>query len=300
MYTRPTEPRSIGGVLDDGLRLWRDCLSKTWPLALLAQLSVAVPLVILSSKYPALNTAVPSRSLSAANVANAQALLALFKSPLTWLAYLLIIVLSVWLYTAIVLRITAVAAAAVSSLGGSLIGALRMLPRLLLQILIFFAALVFAGVMLALLGAVSSNLGSGGKLVTLLMGVAGIFGILFVFGRVYFASIVLILENAGPADSIGISWVLTRGYWWRCAAIVVVLIIIGLVFNLVVGLVAATIGAALGTGFSSTALSQTLSVAANTVLGSLYPAVSVAIVYDLKLRKQGGDLLGRVDSLALQ
>ena len=47
-------------------------------------------------------------------------------------------------------------------------------------------------------------------------------------------------------------------------------------------------------------VSQLVSLAANAVLGSLFPAVLIAILYDLKLRKQGGDLMGRVDALARQ
>jgi hypothetical protein len=111
---------------------------------------------------------------------------------------------------------------------------------------------------------------------------------------------VLMLDDAGPAESIGISWRLTRGYWWRCAGLLLVLFIIGLVFTLVVGFVSAAIGAALGKGLLATGVSQLVSIIASAALGSLYPAVLTAILYDLKLRKQGGDLLGRVDALARQ
>src|SRR6185312_2273186 len=34
MYTRPTAPRSIGGVLDDAIRLYRAAFSRCWVLAL--------------------------------------------------------------------------------------------------------------------------------------------------------------------------------------------------------------------------------------------------------------------------
>ena len=67
----------------------------------------------------------PSRPLSAAN---AQAVMELFKSPATWLTYLAILVLSALIYTALVLRIAAVASGAVLSLGAALSSALRLLP----------------------------------------------------------------------------------------------------------------------------------------------------------------------------
>lgn len=300
MYTRPSEPRSIGGVLDDGLKLWRESIPRTWPLAVLAQLIVAVPLVLLAYKYPGLFPASPTRALTPATAASAQAMLALFRSPTTWLTYLAITILSVACYTAIVVRIAAVAGNVSSSLGGSLSSALRLLPRLLLQFLLFFLAFVAGALLTAFLGGIGSGITGGGRMLPAVVYIAAFFLTVLVFGRVFFASWILILDDAGPVASIVASWRLTRGYWWRCAAILAVLFIIGLVFTLVVGVAAAAIGSALGPGTLGAGVSQLVSLAANAVLGSLFPAVLVAILYDLRLRKQGGDLLGRVDALAPQ
>ncbi len=294
MYTRPAEPRSIGGVLDDGLKLWLESLAKTWPLALLAQLMVAVPLLILGYKFQGAVPTVPGIPARPMSAASAQAMLNLFKSPTTWLTYLAILVFSSLVYTALVLRIAAVANGAASTLGGALSSALRLLPRLLAQFLLFLAAMVVAGVALALLSA-------AGSAVVALVFIVLFFVFFFVFGRVFFSSIVLMLDDAGPAESIAISWRLTRGYWWRCAGILLVLFIIGLVFSLVVGFISAGLGGALGArSMLAIGVSQIISLVVNSVLGSLYPAALIAIFYDLKLRKQGGDLLGRVDALARQ
>jgi hypothetical protein len=300
VYARPTEPRSIGGVLDDGLRLWRDSLAKTWPLALLAQVVVSVPLLVLASKFPGVVWTPQTSPLSATSPADAQALLALFKSPATWLAYLAMLVLSVLCYTAIVLRIAGVAANLGVSLGGSLASALRLLPRLMMQILLFFIAIFVAGIALAILGAIGGAIAGGSKVATALIFIIIFLVAAFVFGRVFFATMALIIDDAGPAESIGISWRLTRGYWWRCAGLLLVLFVIGLVFTLVAGFLALAIGAVLGKGLMATGVSQLVSLLVNAVLGSLYPAVLIAILYDLKLRKEGGDLLGRVDALARQ
>ncbi len=302
VYTKPTEPRSIGGVLDDGLKLWRESLSKTWPLALLAQLVIAVPLVLLRYKMQGVVPGSANGPLSAVNAANAQAMLALVKSPTTWLAYVIILIFSLLCYTAIVVRIAAVADDAVSSLGGSLGSALRLMPRLLAQLLLFIVVFFIVAVALALLAGIGTAIAGGAKG----LGPVLIFSIFFigaaiVFGRVFLASIVLMLDDAGPAESIAISWRLTRGCWWRCSGILLVLIVIGLVFSLVIGFISAGISAAVGApSLLGTGLSQLVSLLANAVLGSLYPAVLIAIFYDLKLRKQGSDLLGRVDSLARQ
>lgn len=294
MSTTPTEPRSIGGVLDDGLRLWLGSIAKTWPLALLAQLMVAIPLLILGYKFQGAVPTVPGMPTRPMSAASAQAMLNLFKSPATWLTYLGILVFFSLVYTAVVLRIAAVASGAVSSLGGALSSALRLLPRLLAQFLLFMVAALVVGVALALLSA-------AGSLALGLVSIILFFVLIFVLGRVFFASIVLMLDDAGPAESIAISWRLTRGYWWRCAGILLVLFIIGLVFSLVVGFISAVLGGAMGAAsFLAIGVSQLISLVVNSVLGSLYPAVLVAILYDLKLRTQGGDLLSRVDALARQ
>jgi hypothetical protein len=294
VYTRPTEPRSIGGVLDDGLKLWLGSLAKTWQLSLLAQIVVAVPLLVLGYKLQGAVAMVPGAPTRPMSAASTQAVMQLFRSPATWLTYLGILVLSGLLYTAMVLRIAAVANGAVLTLGAALSSALRLLPRLLLQFLLFFAAFVAVGVVVALLAA-------AGSLAVGLVSIILFFVLFFVLGRVFFASVVLMLDDAGPAESIAISWRLTRGYWWRCAGILIVLFIIGLVFSLVVGFISAALGGAFGTtSFLATGVSQVISLLVNTVLGSLYPAVLIAILFDLKLRKEGGDLLGRVDALARQ
>jgi hypothetical protein len=120
-------------------------------------------------------------------------------------------------------------------------------------------------------------------------------------GRIFLSFLALVIDDAGAIASIKVSWTLTRGCWWRCSAILLVLIIIGIVFTLVIafanGLVLVSLGAA---SVAATVLTQLVGVVSNAFLGSLYPAVLIAIFHDLKLRKQGGDLAGRVNALAPQ
>ena len=80
-----------------------------------------------------------------------------------------------------------------------------------------------------------------------------------------------------------------------------VVLIIALVFSLVAGLLTVWITAALGPGtLLAAVLGQGLGVLLNAFLGSLFPAVLIAILDDLKLRKRGGDLSNRVEALARQ
>ena len=309
MYTRPNAPRSIGGVLDDGLKLWRESLSKTWPLALLAQLLFAIPLVMLRMQLKDLPIVPSSNAFTAANAANTQLFLALIRSPTLVLAYVATVLLAVVCYTAIVIRIEGVSTNNAPPLQASLAAGFRLLPRVLLQILVFILSWIVICVALAIVAAIvggglSVAGGLGGAKSPVLPFITVTIMFLFVFfllGRLFLSYFALVVDDAGAVASIRLSWTLTRGGWWRCSAILVVLVIIGFVFALVIAFANGLIAASLGpTSLGATVLAQLVGVVANAFLGSLYPAVLIAIFHDLKLRKQGADLVGRVNALAAQ
>jgi hypothetical protein len=307
VYTRPNAPRSIGGVLDDGLRLWRESLPKTWLLALIAQLLISVPLVMVRLQLKDLPVVPSSNAFTAANAANQQLMLALIRSPTVILAYLAAVLATLVIYTAIVIRIDGLSTSSVPSLRTSLAAGLRLLPRVLLQLLVFMLSGMVIGIASAIVGGIVGGVASAGLggtksplfaiiLLIVILVVAGL-----VLGRVFLSFFALVLDGAGAVASIGRSWTLTRGYWWRCATILLVLLIIGFVFTLVIGFADGIIAAYLGVAsVVATALTQLVGVVSNAFLGSLYPAVFIAIFYDLKLRKQGVDLAGRVSALAPQ
>jgi hypothetical protein len=309
VYTRPNAPRSIGGVLDDGLKLWRESLSKTWPLALLAQLLIASPLVMLRMQLKDLPIVPSSNAFTAANAANTQLFLALMRSPTLVLAYVATILLAVVCYTAIVIRIEGVSTNSAPPLQASLAAGFRLLPRVLLQILVFILSWVVIALALAIFtaivaGGMSVASGVRGAQSPVLAFIALTVMFLFVFfllGRLFLSYFALVADDAGAVASISLSWTLTRGGWWRCSTILVVLVIIGFVFALVIAFAEGLIAASLGpTSLGATVLAQLVGVVANAFLGSLYPAVLIAIFHDLKLRKQGADLVGRVNALAAQ
>ena len=301
MYLRPSAPRSIGGVLDDGLRLWRVSISKTWILALLAHFVVAIPSVVLSIQSPSASVAPGKGGLAAANAANAQLMLELMKSPSMLLAYGVAILVSFALYAAFTLRIAGVANDEGLSLGSSVAAGFRLLPRMVLQMLLLILVLGGGGVIAVLFAGIVSSIGAPKALAGFLAVIAMVLIFGFLLGRIVVAFIALIVDDAGALGSIKESWALTRGNWWRCAAILVVLIFIAVVFTLVfaftVGLIAVSLGP---TSLAATVVTQLLSLILNAFIGSLYPAVLMAIFYDLKMRKQGADLLGRVETLAPQ
>lgn len=304
MYVRPTAPRSIGGVLDDGLRLWIHSLSRTWPLALLAQLLLVIPLLLFRLQIKNMPIVPTPNALSAMNAANAQLMLALMKSPGFWLGYLLVLLLYLAFYNAIILRIFAASTNGDLPIGRSVTSGLRLVPREALLILIGFLALIVVGIALALIFAVTAAVvGAGGQksLTPLLMGIFSVLVIGFLMTRLFLTLIALVLQDARAFESLSVSWTLTRGNFWRCAAILTVLIIIGIVLSLVIGFLNGLLVVWLGPdSLIAIVLSQVLGLLSGLVLGPLYPAVSVAVYFDLKLRKEGADLASRVNALPAQ
>jgi len=72
-----------------------------------------------------------------------------------------------------------------------------------------------------------------------------------------------------------------------------------LVLGAVLGIVAGGMAGLLGTGSRVAILvTQLVSILVYSFLGSLSPAVLLAVYNDLKLRREGGDLADRVSALA--
>jgi hypothetical protein len=298
MYVRATAPRSIGGVLDDGIRLWRDSLPKTWQLAFLSQLLIAIPLVLFQLQLKAPPTQIGPNSISAMSAANAQFMLSLIKSPAFLLGYVVLVLISMCIYNAIVLRIADVSTNDDHPVGRSLSSGIRLVPRELLLLLIAIVAGILMAIAFSILGA-GVALGAGQRgLGSILIGFLALSFMVFLAGRLFLTVIALIVQDARAFESLSVSWTLTRGYWWRCGAILTVLIIIVIVLSLVIGFISGLLSVSLGANsLAAIVVSQLLSVIANAVLVPLYPAVMLAIFYDLKLRKEGGDLAGRVNAL---
>jgi hypothetical protein len=284
VYAKPTAPRSIGGVLDDSIRLYREGFGQSWPLALAAQLLVAVPMLYFRL------------TLVGAGTPSPQAMLALYRSPIFLATYVVGTVASIGFYNAIVLRLAAVFQGDAPPAGESLAAGFRLIPRVLLLFLLFavvgglvggtfFLIFVYKGSLVAKIIAVS----------------VGPTVVIYVIGRIFLANLVLVVERSGVFDSLRIGWVLTRGHWWRTATIYTVIVLIGLAFYFVIGLVAAAIIAIMGpVSAGSAALTELVSAIGTSALVPLFSATLLCIYYDLKLRKEGADLSARVSALAPQ
>jgi hypothetical protein len=274
VYRKPSAPRSIGGVLEDGLRLGRAGFSMTWPLALAAQILVALPIVIFKLQFGEADLGVVQ--------SNAMAL----QSPQYSLLYFALALVSAGFQNAITAQNAAVAQSLPRNRGESLSIGFRLLPRTLALGLLLVAGILLLGICFLI---PAFFMASTGRLLLLLLFLIPLF---FYLGRIFLANVIFVVEDAGAYASLLRSWQLTQDHYWRTSAILSVLLVILVLVLAVIGFLTGMVAAVLGarSGLTLT-LVQSISAAANALFTPFISAVLLAIYYDLGLRKEGGDLV---------
>jgi hypothetical protein len=259
MYSRPSAPRSIGGVLDDSIRLYKACARYWWVPSLLSALVSAC--VSFYASFALGEQATPALMFS------------LLRSPVVACSYLVILLLKTWFYCAMVGNINTVFLGGTPPSGSGLADGLKMLPMAVLASILFFLTL-FGG--------------------TLLLVIPGI----YVLGRLQFWIVALMAERNGARAALGSSWRLVKGHWWRAIAIVsmvfIMIVVVSMVFSFVFGLMAVFVRPDRGTAL---VVVLALGALVNVFVFPAFPAALVATYYDLKLRKDGDDLAARVGDL---
>lgn len=291
MYARPTEPRTIGEVLDDGLKLWREAFPKTWMLAMLGRLVVALPSIFLVDM-----------TIDATRL-NSMQKFSMMMGQTTkhlWIFYLLTLISYIF-HAAVLVQVASVAEARAVSFSDSVKRGLALMPRLVLFyifLILFGAGLgVVVVIPMGIIGGILKSSLLTGALSVLIIGVV----VLFFLIRVFLGYIALVVDDKPAWQSLKLSWNLTRGHWWRTAAIFTVVFIIALVLSAAMYLIGGVLVASFGMLSMVTIVGvQIVSVIVYALLGSLYPAMLYAAYQDLKLRRDGSDLVGRVNALAAQ
>jgi hypothetical protein len=259
MYQRPGAPSTIGGIIDDSIRLYKATIRTWWlPSLLLSALSIAVTILMFLRLG-----ATPSPA----------DMLKLLRLPIVWAVYPLMMVLSVWMYMVMIANMTATVGGEQLSLAGGFARGLRSLPAALAATILFFLCFVVGTVLLIVPG-------------------------IYAFGRLQYWPAALFAEDAGPVQALGSSWRLVKGNWWRAMTIFSVLLIMVIVLSMVITFVAGiTVAVAHLDAASALIGVQALSNVANILIVPVFPAALVATYGDLKLRRDGGDLEARVQDL---
>lgn len=263
MYTRPTAPRSIGGVIDDAIKLYMAAFGACLVPALIGALLIAV-----SGGWLQLWL------LQAGARPTPAQMLAIFAAPTVWIAYGGLIVVSVWSSFAIVGALIRVARGEKPTVGETLGTSLRVFPTALFGTIISLIALMIGLVLLIIPG-------------------------LFLAGRWMYWGVSLMEERGSALDAIGRSWQLSKGNWWRGIGILTVVGILVIVLSMVgsfcVGIV---MGFAHADRTTLIIVTQALQGIVHVFIAAASPAALVSIYFDLQLRREGGDLAARVGNLA--
>jgi hypothetical protein len=273
LYSKPSAPRSIGGVIDDGFRLGQAAFSKTWPLALAAEILAALPLLIFKLQN------------GAEDLGDEQAYLMLSQSPKYSILYMVLAFVWFGLQNAVIVQTVGVAASTPRSLRKSVLSGFRLLPRTLLFWLLMALGFLLIATCFIIPGRL---LGDTGRVVLLALSVIPLG---FYFGRIFLASSILVVEDIGAYASLLRSWHLTEGHFWRSSAILsllsVIFIVAALLAGLLTSLAAGVVTAVLGARSALTlALVELLSAALTMAFMPFTSAILLSIYYDLRLRKQ--------------
>jgi hypothetical protein len=268
MAIQPNQPQGVGGVLDTAFHLYKSSFSVVWPIAVLMAVVNVVPVVYLL--IVGLPTLDPTRLGNPFSIYS--------EHPMMVVVGFICGVLSLWVASALLLKQRAMGADEELSIGGAFQQAL---PRLL-----------------PLLGA------------SILFGLAVVVGLLLLFvpGLILMVSLVLymvilLFEHKGAIDSLTSSHRLVWGNWWRSCAVLTLLSILLFVILFALGFVSALVipfaGLAIADAFMMGMVMQAVTnLAFYVFLGPFATAAFIALYWDLKLRKEGGDLAARVNALS--
>lgn len=257
MFTKPTSPQSIGQVLDGAFRLASVSFRQTWVLALLA--------------------GVASYAASVYQFTRGDTLVQSILAPadaVYWTLYVGGLLLSLLFFSAIYLRVDAIASGTTDG-GDTVNAALRRLPLVLLLLVLTLLALAVGFVLL-------------------------IVPFLILAVSLMLAMPILLIESKGPIDAMTSSHRLIWGHWWRTSAILTVGVIIIMVFYMILGMVAAAVAPMIASGAAEVAAVLSVAIViglAGILITPFFVALVLNIYWDLKLRKEGIDLAWRAEAL---
>ncbi len=260
MFTRPTAPRSIGGVIDDAISLYRASF-RGW----------LVPSIIGAAFSAGAGVWL---ALKVGLEPTPQQMLAIWKTPTIWGAYAVMFVSGIWTYLAVIIAIVRTARGEDAGPAATLAAALKVLVPAILGSILF---------------------GFGWTIGLVLLVIPGI----YIAGRWIYWMVAMIDEGSSAPAGLARSWKLSKGFWWRGVSIVFIACLIMVVLFMAVSF---TVGFVVAFGrpdrVATVILTQAIGGAFGIFMTPAIPCALVAAYYDLQLRREGGDLAGRLSGLA--
>ncbi len=297
-YVAPGAPQSIGGVLDDWLRLFRESFRSCWLLALIAGVGNAYQAYLLVPRLPHN----PGVSLMQYFTQLGSA----YRAPNVFLTDVVFWLLLLVVYGALIVQqLSLVRGRPSASLGAALSASLaRLLQMLLGVVLLVLIEGSLGGLIVFCSTALIPLYRSPLAVTVIVLAVLTLAGVmLYVSVRIQFWLVALFDTDCGGAAAIGRSWRLVGGHWWRTTSIGFVAGIVIWILGLAVGAVAGVLagwfsvsGGALSL-LSHLRLIAMIGALSRVLTMPLLTSVWLAIYHDLKLRREGADLAARTEAL---
>ncbi len=262
-YSPPSSPQSVGGVVDEGLRLFRASFSRCWLLAI-------IPGVI----FAAYEMEFPVVVRPEASLSYLASLEATMRSPRIIGLELVSMLLTLIFQGAVLVREIAIVRGDDSfTLIDAVRTSIRRLPGTILATVLFALACLLGFIALIVPG-------------------------FWLAGRLQLWTAALFVEDASAMEALASSWRLTQDRWWRAATIftvaVFIVIVLSVIFAFVGGILAALTHSSI---IDSSPVLQLFTVGSGAIAYPLDAAIWLAMYHDFKLRREGGDLAARAGAL---
>jgi hypothetical protein len=297
-YVAPSAPLSMGGVLDNWIRLFRSSLGACWGIALLAAAAGALVQLTVTPTVPAAHLPAYQAYLQ---------YLSTLHGPRIFLTDIALGVLTLLVYGALLTQQAAlVRGEEPFSFGTALAKGLGRVPQILLGTvllaLIVMAICIPGGIVAAVFIAFRHE--PLAIFFAVLVAIALVIVLIYVTVRLQLWLAAMFTENCGAATALGRSWDLVKGHWWRVTGL-------GFVSGIVIWILTMAIGAVIGiavdiVGFHGSGpdllarrlqLIGAVSQVVRLLTMPLLTAAWLAIYHDLTLRREGGDLAARAEAL---
>jgi len=280
----PSRPQSVGEVLDTGFRIFTASLVKCLPYAALA---------VVAGQLPTLYQVAMGRSLL-------QAAQQRYRDPVWWLLEVLAIVGTITLSNALLMRQHALATGRPAVTGTELARGLRLMPGVLLIGLLIVLAMVPSGMLAAFF--VGALRGHTSGLVILLAVIVALTPAAWLLVRWSCSVTTLVVIGRPALDSMSQSWRLTAGSLWRLSVIYTVALILIVVLYVLSGIISGIVSLLIARGDIAvfTATAAAIVVLLGAIATPFYSSLALAVLGDLSVRKEGGDLAQRIAAPAMQ
>lgn len=286
MYTLANAPQGIGRNLDNGFRLLFAGIGSAALLLLIMIVIDAVLFVVMGSSFFMMMAQMEKGQMPTSGIGSVAGF------------FILLTIINMLFNNALISKYGAVAYGEEQSLGGAIAkGARKILPVIIYAIL-YSIIVGLSSLPLVILMALLKPTGVLAAVIVVL----GIIPPMILGLSLYFGAFLIVIDDRGIFESISASHKLVWGNWWRTllylSIIILIMLAVVLAIQLVFGLLTAFLAHA-GPGTGNMTFIIVLQVV-NQLVSLIFMPVMIALIipylHDLKLRKEGGDLSGRINA----